>query len=113
MRKTFCSCSVCKSGKCGVCNEMSPTTLQHKLIRSENDILDLNIVDWNRLNGYWNSPSGAVHTIASWFINTAHATRIEMDISKAPIRNDFPGWKHVGDHERIGQLYWNWFHYNH
>jgi len=28
----------------------------------------------------------------------------------APERDDWPGWKHVGAHELLGKLYWNWFY---
>lgn len=113
MRKTFCSCPRCRSGKCGVCNEMSSNVLSHSLIRTEQDMFDLNIVDWGRLNGYWRSPAAAAHTLASWFANTSHATLLNIDIRHAPARNDFPRWEHVGGHVDIGRLYWNWFQYMH
>jgi len=73
----------------------------------------LDIINWHGLNGSWSDPGAALHTITSWFANAAHATTIEVDLSEAPKRNDFPGWDHVGNHEYMGKLYWNWFHHNH
>jgi hypothetical protein len=84
----------------------------HGLIRSEQDIMKLNIIDWKR-HDPWPDPQAAMHTIFSWFNHMAHYTIVEEDMSQCPERNDFPGWDHVGDHEAYGRLYWNWFHYWH
>jgi hypothetical protein len=81
-----------------------------KLFKSQFDLMALNIVDWNRLNGYWDNPAEALETLSSWFVGTSYYTVVDLDITKAPERDDFPGWEHVGGHERIGKLYWNWFH---
>jgi len=85
--------------------------ITHKLITSEDDILSLDIINWGptAIGGFRNV-NEAVGTIASWFINTSHYTTVSVDITKAPARSDFPGWGHRGDHPRIGELYWNWFH---
>jgi len=105
----MCSCPMCKSGRCGICRPGTVAdfpTIEHGLIKTESDIFKLNIMDWNRLNGYWCSPSEAVHTIASWFKGHTHYTVMDADLREAPDRGDFPGWDHVGDHERQGRLYW-------
>lgn len=82
-------------------------------MKSPNDLFKLNIIDWNRLNGYWSNPLEALQSVGSWFTNTSHYTVMAIDITKAPQRTDFPGWDHVGHHEQVGELYWNWFHANH
>jgi len=85
--------------------------ITHKLITSQDDILSLDIINWgpSAIRGFRNV-NDAVGSIASWFINTSHYTTVSVDITKAPSRGDFPGWGHKGDHPRIGELYWNWFH---
>lgn len=85
--------------------------IEQKLIESEYDVLRLDIIDWNRSRP-WDHPGDAVRSISSFFINMAHYTIIETDLRTAPQRDDWPGWKHVGNHEYYGRLYWNWFHHN-
>ena len=78
--------------------------------KTEGDFLKLDIVDWNRLNGYWENTGDALYSISSWLINTSRYTIIATDLHQAPSMSDFPGWDHVGGHESIGKLYWNRFH---
>lgn len=116
-QKTLCSCEICTSGKCGVCRDAlygndGMVIRDHGLIRSEQDIMKLNIVDWKRYDP-WPNPQAAMNTIFSWFNHMAHYTVLEEDMTQCPERNDFPGWEHVGDHEEYGRMYWNWFHYWH
>ena len=85
------------------------------------DILSLDIIDFNRLNGYWDNPAQALDTIFSWFnpelycgYNVATITKVRIpNFNDAPIRTDFPGWSHVGGHEAIAKDYWDWFYWNH
>jgi len=77
---------------------------------SELDIMKLNIFDWNRLNGSWRNPADALRTISSWFVRNAGYTLAREDLTAFPERDDWPGWKHAGRHERLGRLYWNAFH---
>lgn len=86
--------------------------LKQKKIESPLDIMELDIIDWNRLNGSWNNAGEALQSISSWFVGSAHYTIIEHDLSHAPERDDWPGWDHVGNHEPLGRLYWNDFHYH-
>jgi hypothetical protein len=114
-KATSCPCIICKSGRCGVCSprySFHNQPIAHKLITSEHDIMTLDIINWRGLNGSWRNPGDALRTIASWFINTTHYTITPIDLEQAPHRDDFPGWKHIGDHPRMGHLYWNWFHDN-
>lgn len=88
--------------------------ISQKMIKDPFDILELNIIDFNRLNGSWNNQGDALKTIFSWFKNTAMVTRIKVDdFRNAPVLDNWPGWEHAGYHEKIGQLYWNWFYCNH
>lgn len=84
--------------------------IDQRMIYNSQDVLKLKIIDWNRLNGYWNNPAEALDAITSWFAGNAYYSIIEHDIRAAPQRDDFPGWKHVGAHEEIGELFWNDFH---
>ena len=83
-------------------------------ISSAIDLLGLDIIDFNRLNGVWKDPGEAMNTILSWFDGVAIATEVKVhDYFNAPMRDDFPGWKHIGTHEKIGRYYWNWFWWHH
>jgi len=87
--------------------------IKSKLIESPMDIIELDIIDFNRLNGYWNNSKEALDTIFSWFNGIASATIMKFDnYFDAPKRDDFPNWKHCGYHEEIAQEYWNWFFWN-
>lgn len=87
------------------------TLLEHDVIRSVGDFLRLHLVDWNRYKEYWTSPQHAMDIVSSWFIGAYYYYILEVDLWAYPQRDDFPGWKHAGDHEEQGQLYWNHFHY--
>ena len=78
------------------------------------DVLSLDIIDFNRLNGHWSNSADALKTIFSWFDGMAVVTVAELqNYIKAPGRDDWPGWDHVGSHEDVGKSYWNWFWWNH
>ena len=88
--------------------------IEQKLITSPLDIIGLDIIDFHRLNGVWTNSRQAIETIFSWFNNLAIFTKIRIhNFNDAPIRDDWPGWDHVGSHSEIGQKYWNWFFWNH
>lgn len=75
-------------------------------------LIDLNIVDLQRPNGFWNSPGDALRTIFSWLDNSATFTIADIhDFDVAPKRDDFPNWSHVGRHQEVGEKLWNWFHW--
>lgn len=83
-------------------------------ISTASDIMSLDIIDFNRLNGCWSNSGKAIDTILSWFNGAAIATEVIIhNYFDAPKRLDFPGWDHVGGHEKIGRLYWDWFYWNH
>ncbi len=81
------------------------------IIESEYDLTDLHIIDWCRLGSYWRHAGDAIRAISSWFIWRAMYTGVKGDLCQAPDRDDWPGWKHVGRHEQLGRLYWNYFHW--
>ncbi len=84
--------------------------IEQKIIESEYDILRLDIIDWNRFHP-WDHPGDALRSISSFFIGGAYYSIIETDLRAAPQRDDWLGWRHVGNHEYYGRLYWNWFHH--
>jgi len=84
--------------------------VEQRLIESERDIMKLDIIDWNRLNGSWANSFDALQTIASWFAHKAYYTVVKHDLRFAP-NIDWPRWKHAGSHEYLGHLYWNDFYY--
>lgn len=86
--------------------------LEHGVFRSADDLVRLEIIDWHRLNGYWRHSGEALDSVSSWLIGTSH-----WSILRQPMRDDsyapnWPRWKHVGDHEYFGRLFWNHFHAN-
>lgn len=82
-------------------------------IQSIDDLVNLDIIDWHRLNGTSSSPLVAMRDVSSWFIGRAGYTIIECDLHQFPTRDDWPGWEHSGNHEGIGRLYWNYFYAQH
>lgn len=87
------------------------TIVETGRFKSRRDILKLNVVDWNRLINYWDNIDEAVEAISSCLIGIADYSIIECDMNAAPQRDDWPGWNHVGTHEQMGYLFWNWFHW--
>jgi len=80
-------------------------------IEESQDLLRLNIIDWSRLNNYWDNPAEAVETIMSWLIaGDTHWAILKHNMEAAPERSDWPGWKHAGLHDQMGKIFWNWFH---
>jgi hypothetical protein len=68
------------------------------------------MIDFGRTNGYWEENTiQAIQTVASWVIDMTVYSVMETDLSRYPTRDDFPGWNHVGHHEELGHLYWNFF----
>jgi len=76
--------------------------------------LEAEIIDFNRLNAVWKNSGDALKTIFSWFDNVATITKVRIpDFHDAPIRDDWPEWKNIGNHPQIGKAYWNWFFLHH
>lgn len=87
--------------------------LKQAEIRSASDFSKLRIVDWHRLNGYWqNDVTMPLSVISAFLSNHATYTLIEDDLTVYPVRDDWPNWVHAGNgsHERLGRLYWNMFY---
>lgn len=77
---------------------------------SANDILQLQMIDFSRCNGLWhNNVLHAIQAICPWLVGNAGYSILPVDLEKSPQRADWPGWTHVGNHESLGKLYWNWF----
>lgn len=93
---------------------MSVQIINQKLVTSPMDLLGLNIIDFNRLNGYWNNTGDALTSIFSWLENFAVVTIYQInDFDQAPKRDDWPEWLHVGHHSHVGKKFWNWFLWYH
>lgn len=82
-------------------------------ITSTRDFVSLKIVDWTRIQLYWQNSLDAMESISSWFVGRAYYQIIDINLTKYPERDDFPTWKHIGDsHNKLGRLYWNHFKYS-
>lgn len=84
--------------------------LKQGLIKSEWDLIALDIVDWSRSYGFWRDPAEQMQAVSSWFMGKATYTVLRYDMRAAPHRSDWPGWRHEGFHSLLGQLFWNTFH---
>jgi hypothetical protein len=90
--------------------QIPATIVDHGFIRNAGDFLRLNLVDWARATrSHWKSEQDAIDRIAPVFVNRFGYKIVDLDLDAFPERDDFPGWKHVGNHEEIGRLYWNHF----
>ena len=93
-----------------IIHNMITKTIELKTIR---DILSLDIVDLNRLNGYWSNPAECIDSMWSWLTMNGKggffASWVEPDTWGQHTREDFPEWKHVGNHVSVGIDYWAWF----
>lgn len=79
-------------------------------IQSKEDLLKLDIVDWNRLIDYWDNTREALESISSWLEGHTRYAIVQCSMGKAPQRDDWPGWDHVGNHAQMGRIFWNWFY---
>lgn len=87
------------------------TAKRHGLFKSPSDLLSLEIIDFNRLNGSWANPGAAMDTIFS-HLRDGRASYVVYDVPEfweAPLSPGFPEWNHVGNHPAIGRQLWNWF----
>jgi len=83
---------------------------RQSMIESVDDLVSLNIIDFGRHNGgLFGGPHRAIEAIASLTVGSMVCTVFHDDLRQYPMRNDFPEWRHVGNHEEIAQLYWNKF----
>ncbi len=90
------------------------TMIKQFQIKNRQDIERLEIIDFDRLNGYWQYRDQAMDTIFSWFKHQALVTIFEIeDYEDLPQRDDFPEWDHVGSHDIEAKTYWNWFRVAH
>jgi hypothetical protein len=80
----------------------------------ESDLMSLNIIDFNRLNGYWSDPGAAMRTLFSHLRDgfALYAIYDVPNFDSAPERSDFPNWTHVGNHVQLGRRFWNWFRFH-
>lgn len=88
-----------------------PNILQQDLLRSADDLVDLQIIDFHRTNGLWdNNMLRAIRATSQLLIGHTAYTIVEIDMAGYPEHPGWPGWKHVGNHPHLGHLYWNYFH---
>lgn len=84
--------------------------IEQGTIRNADDLCKLHIVDWHRLNGYWdNNPARVVQLVTSWLMKKATYTIAHIPLRTYPARADWPGWKQGGRQEELGRLFWNSF----
>src|SRR4051812_43410831 len=86
--------------------------LQQGVCKTSRDVELLNIFDFNRLNGYWQTTSDAIQAMGRLLVDQAIYTVYTADLAAAPERDDWPRWKHTGHHAELGRRYWNWFHHH-
>lgn len=85
----------------------APRILEQGLISSEDDLAKLGLFDWNRS---YSNPAKFMRGITNWTRKAMKYSIMKCEMHRSPHREDFPDWKHVGSHERMGSLYWNWFY---
>lgn len=99
---------------------VAPSIPMHKasivkssMFKSSHDLLSLGIIDWSRdiTLSYWDNHDEAIEAIAGWLVGTARYTIVRADMTIAPKRDDWHGKVHVGTHDQLSFLYWNWFHW--
>jgi len=79
-----------------------------KLIESPLDLLEADIIDIQRCSPFPNSAK-ALQACYSGLERAAYLTIIEInDFWDAPEREDWSGWKHSSNHDKIGEQLWNW-----
>ena len=94
--------------------------IEQRSIKNIEDIFNLDFINYRPPTGDLKSTYKLIEAIASWFNSEKHgvsivatATTVNLDdYSKAPIRNDFPKWEHIGGHVSMAHKYWNWFKFN-
>lgn len=90
---------------------MTCHVISSKMIETELDLMELNIVDFKRSSSFVNQRE-ALEVATSWLKGIARVTIVGVDdFWDIPDRDDFPGWGHVGHHPQIGKQFWNWFHH--
>ena len=85
--------------------------IEHGVIESLDHLVDLDIIDWTRSHNWWHDSGQAIAALAPMFVGRAEYTILHPALDAAPLRDDFPAWRHAGDHVRVARLYWNWFHH--
>lgn len=88
-------------------------TSDRKVFSSPRELVALGIIDFGRLHGYWGSREKAVAHIGGLLCGGADYVVYEVpDFDACPVRDDWPGWSHVGGHPPIGRKLWDWFHHH-
>lgn len=88
-----------------------------RIFTSAEEIQQLDIIDFARTNGYWDTPGAALAAIADLLIDRAAYLVTDMNLYDAPARDDWPGWEHGWNeataerHQTLGRLLWNYWHW--
>ena len=95
-------------------NNILPGEVYDAEFTSELDLLSLDIIDFNRLNGCFRGDKGyALKSIYSGLGNGCASYSIYQvpDFLDAPECGEFPAdWTHAGsEHNKIARLFFNWF----
>jgi hypothetical protein len=84
--------------------------IEQGTIRTSDDISKLQILNWSRLNGYWdNNPARVMQFITGWLMNKATYTIAHVPLRTYPALATWPSWKQGGRQEELGRLFWNSF----
>jgi hypothetical protein len=83
------------------------TIVYSKMIETPYDIMEADILSFAKPG------SGEYLRIAFECLDKlARITKLYIpDFHDAPGRDDFPGWRHAGNHETIAKAYWDWLHW--
>jgi len=83
------------------------------LIRSVDELVDLNIIDFGRNNGRaFGGPHKAIEVVGCHVVGTMTYSIYRKNHHNYPQRDDFPEWHHVGNHVADAKEYWNQFKYH-
>ncbi len=88
-----------------------PHIVKQGVFTCSQDLLDLNIIDFSRVDSWKGGSHEALGSIASWFIGRAVYTVMHYDLTQAPPQPDWPGWGHTGEHAYYARLFWNDFYW--
>ena len=89
---------------------MGDKLIDEGIINNVYDFLNLHIVDMNRKYSFGNA--GDLIKIVMAYLEKKAVYQVWEVSLDVPQRDDWPGWGHVGTHNKVGRNFWNWVHYH-